>query len=144
LKTIGLRYFNVFGPRQDPQGAYAAVVPRWLAAMVAGAPVHIDEHRDLVYNVAVGERTSLNALFEALAAELAAAGRGYEGRPVHRDFRAGDVRHSLASIDRARERLGYAPTHTVKAGLREAMPWYLGFAGAQMASNAAAAGSDGR
>jgi UDP-N-acetylglucosamine 4-epimerase len=171
LKTIGLRYFNVFGPRQDPRGAYAAVVPRWIAAMIAGAPVHIngdgetsrdfcyvanavqanllaalagEEHRDLVYNVAVGERTSLNALFEALAAELAAVGRPYDARPVHRDFRAGDVRHSLASIDRARERLGYAPTHTVKAGLGVAMPWYLGFAGAEGAPTAAAGGAEAR
>jgi len=171
LKTVGLRYFNVFGARQDPQGAYAAVIPRWIAAMIGGAPVYIngdgetsrdfcyvanavqanllaalaeEEHRDRVYNVAVGERTSLNELFENLVAELAAAGRPYDARPIHRDFRAGDVRHSLAAIDRAREGLGYAPTHTLEAGLREAMPWYLKFARAQSVSSAAAMRSEGR
>ena len=152
FKAIGLRYFNVFGRRQDPDGAYAAVIPQWIAAMIRGDEVFIngdgetsrdfchvanavqanllaalaaDEHRDRVYNVAVGQCTSLNQLFEALVAQLAASGAHYDRKPVYRDFRAGDVRHSLADIDRAGSRLGYAPTHTLSTGLREAMPWYL-------------------
>ncbi|WP_449429524.1 SDR family oxidoreductase [Rhodanobacter umsongensis] len=154
FKAIGLRYFNVFGRRQDPDGAYAAVIPQWIATMIRGEDVFIngdgettrdfcfvanavqanllaalsaEEHRDLVYNVAVGQRTSLNELFGALVAQLAAEGRHYARKPVYRDFRAGDVRHSLADIGRAHARLGYVPTHTLPAGLREAMPWYLDF-----------------
>ena len=154
FKAIGLRYFNVFGRRQDPDGAYAAVIPQWIATMIRGEDVFIngdgettrdfcfvanavqanllaalsaEEHRDLVYNVAVGQRTSLNELFGALVAQLAVEGRHYARKPVYRDFRAGDVRHSLADIGRAHSRLGYAPTHTLPAGLREAMPWYLDF-----------------
>lgn len=154
FKAIGLRYFNVFGRRQDPDGAYAAVIPQWIATMIRGEDVFIngdgettrdfcfvanavqanllaalsaDEHRDLVYNVAVGQRTSLNGLFDALVAQLAMEGRDYSRKPVYRDFRAGDVRHSLADISRAHTRLGYAPTHTLSAGLHEAMPWYLDF-----------------
>ncbi len=156
FKAIGLRYFNVFGRRQDPHGAYAAVIPQWLAALIRGDDVHINgdgettrdfchvanavqanllaalapaEHRDCVYNVAVGERSSLNQLFDALVSQLALAGNAYGRRPVYRDFRVGDVRHSLADIGRARTRLGYAPTHTLATGLVEAMPWYLDFIG---------------
>lgn len=154
FKAIGLRYFNVFGPRQDPDGAYAAVIPQWIATMIRDEDVYIngdgettrdfcfvanavqanllaaladDEHRDLVYNVAVGQRTSLNELFRGLAGYLAGAGQPYARAPVHREFRAGDVRHSLADISRAASRLGYAPTHTLDQGLGEAMPWYLAF-----------------
>lgn len=154
FKAIGLRYFNVFGPRQDPDGAYAAVIPQWLATMIKGEPVHIngdgettrdfcfvanavqanllaalapEEHRNLVYNVAVGQRTSLNELFAGLAKGLAAAGVHYGAPAVYRDFRPGDVRHSLADITRARTHLDYAPTHTLLQGLDVAMPWYLGF-----------------
>ncbi len=154
FKATGLRYFNVFGRRQDPDGAYAAVIPQWIASMIGGDPVFINgdgettrdfcfvanavqanllaaladtEQRGRVYNVAVGQRTSLNQLFAALVAELAANGTHYASQPVYRDFRAGDVRHSLADISRAQTRLGYAPTHTLPAGLREAMPWYLRF-----------------
>jgi UDP-N-acetylglucosamine 4-epimerase len=154
FKAIGLRYFNVFGRRQDPDGAYAAVIPQWIATMIRGEDVFIngdgettrdfcfvanavqanllaalsaDEHKDLVYNVAVGQRTSLNELFDSLVAQLAAGGKSYGSRPVYRDFRAGDVRHSLADIGRANSRLGYAPTHTLQQGLRVAMPWYLDF-----------------
>ena len=156
FKAIGLRYFNVFGPRQDPDGAYAAVIPQWIATMIRDEDVFIngdgettrdfcfvanavqanlraalaaDEHRDLVYNVAVGQRTSLNELFHGLAEQLAGAGRRYARAPVHRAFRVGDVRHSLADIGRAAARLGYAPTHTLNQGLGVAMPWYLGFIG---------------
>ena len=154
FKAIGLRYFNVFGRRQDPHGAYAAVIPQWIAALIGDDDVYIngdgettrdfchvanavqanllaalaaDACRDCVYNVAVGERSSLNQLFDALVAQLAQEGREYGRGPVHRDFRAGDVRHSLADISRAATRLGYAPTHTLTLGLAEAMPWYLGF-----------------
>lgn len=163
FKAIGLRYFNVFGRRQDPQGAYAAVIPQWIATMIRDEDVLIngdgettrdfchvanavqanllaalaaDEHRDRVYNIAVGQRTSLNRLFEALVAQLAAEGVRYERAPVYRDFRAGDVRHSLADISRAGSRLGYEPTHTLPEGLREAMPWYLQFIAQQVACHA--------
>ena len=152
--SIGLRYFNIFGRRQDPEGAYAAVIPRWIAAMIEGQPVLINgdgetsrdfcyvdnavqanllaataEHPDAanqVYNVAVGDRTSLNELFEYLRTELAPR-FGYlaDLKPVYRDFRAGDVRHSLADIGKARELLGYQPTHRVGDGLREAIDWYV-------------------
>jgi UDP-N-acetylglucosamine 4-epimerase len=148
MQTVGLRYFNVFGPRQDPQGAYAAVIPRWIRAILTGEPVEVngdgdtsrdfcyianvvqanllaaltDEPRALnqAYNIAVGENTSLNRLLEILRLLLRS-----EIRPVYRPFRAGDVRHSLADISLARERLGYAPTHTLAAGLKEALPWYM-------------------
>jgi UDP-N-acetylglucosamine 4-epimerase len=151
LHSMGLRYFNVFGPRQDPNGAYAAVIPRWASALVKGEPVRIngdgETSRDFcfvanavqanllagttenpaalnqVYNVAVGERTSLNTLFALLKSALGSAVRG-DPQPVYQDFRAGDVRHSLADISKARELLGYAPSHDVRAGLRVAAPWY--------------------
>lgn len=151
LQSIGLRYFNVFGPRQDPQGAYAAVIPRWAAALVKGEPVRIngdgETSRDFcfvanavqanllagttenpdalnqVYNVAVGERTSLNTLFELLKGALGGAVQG-DAQPVHQDFRAGDVRHSLADISKAQTLLGYAPTHDIRTGLQVAARWY--------------------
>ncbi len=154
METIGLRYFNVFGPRQDPEGAYAAVIPRWIRAILAGAPVEVngdgESSRDFcyvdnvvqanllaaitdnpralnqVYNIAVGENTSLNGLLELLCSLL-----GMEVEPVYRPFRHGDVRHSLADISRARELLGYQPTHTLSSGLRDAVSWYVNrFAGA--------------
>jgi UDP-N-acetylglucosamine 4-epimerase len=160
FKSIGLRYFNVFGRRQDPEGAYAAVIPQWIATMLRGEEVFIngdgettrdfchvanavqanllaalapEEHRDRVYNVAVGQRTSLNQLFEGLVRQLASEGVDYARQPAYRDFRAGDVRHSLADIQRAGTRLGYAPTHTLADGLNEAMPWYLEFIAGQAA-----------
>jgi UDP-N-acetylglucosamine 4-epimerase len=151
MPCIGLRYFNVFGPRQDPNGAYAAVIPRWAAALVRGEPVQINgdgetsrdfcyvtnavqanllaatthqtEALNQVYNVAVGERTSLNTLFELLRLALGDAVKGAP-QPQHQGFRAGDVRHSLADISKARELLGYAPTHDVRAGLQVAAQWY--------------------
>ena len=154
LKSIGLRYFNVFGPRQDPDGAYAAVIPRWTRAMLTGAPVEIngdgETSRDFcyidnavqanllaalvqdpaavdqVYNVAVSERTTLNNLFAMIQRLLAEQfARIQSVRPVYRDFRAGDVRHSQADILKARRRLSYQPTHRIFDGLREAMPWYM-------------------
>ena len=148
MGTAGMRYFNVFGPRQDPEGAYAAVIPRWIRAMLVGEPVEIhgdgETTRDFcyianvvqanllaaltpnpaalnqVYNIAVGHSTSLNQLY-ALLRELL----GKRASAVHRPFREGDVRHSLADIGRARELLGYAPTHTLESGLREALSWYI-------------------
>lgn len=152
FKATGLRYFNVFGPRQDPDGPYAAVIPKWLAAMIAGETVAIngdgetsrdfcfvanavqanllaalgpDEVQGEVFNVAVGERTSLNQLFAALRDGLAEHGFVYEAGPDYRPFRAGDVRHSEADIGKAARLLGYAPTHDVAAGLASALPWYL-------------------
>ena len=152
--SIGLRYFNIFGARQDPNGPYAAVIPKWIAAMIHNEPVHIngdgETSRDFcyvanavqanllaatspdpaavnqVYNVAVGQRTSLNQLFEHLRAMLAPR-FAHLARlsPIYRDFRAGDVRHSLADITKANRCLGYAPTHTIGDGLSEAMEWYL-------------------
>lgn len=147
----GLRYFNVFGPRQDPNGAYAAVIPKWTAAMIAGDDVAINGdgetsrdfcfianavqanilaavtqlERSEVFNVAVGDRTSLNQLFSAIQQSLLQHGVGYSKAPVYRDFRAGDVRHSQADISKAQTMLGYQPEYKVQQGLEQAMPWYL-------------------
>ena len=150
--SIGLRYFNVFGPKQDPDGPYAAVIPKWIAAMVAGGEVEIygdgstsrdfcyvanavqanvlaalagDEAQDQVYNVAVGERTSLNELFGLLRDGLGRHQVHYAGEPAYADFRAGDVLHSEADISKARELLGYSPTHRIAEGIAKALPWYL-------------------
>lgn len=154
FRTIGLRYFNVFGARQSPDGAYAAVVPRWTAAMIRNEPLWINgdgetsrdfcyiantvqanllaattEREDAtnqVYNVAVGQRTSLNELFEFIRAALEPKFPHLRGlSPQYRDFRAGDIRHSLADIAKARALLGYEPSHTARAGLIEAMDWYV-------------------
>lgn len=154
LQTIGLRYFNVFGPRQDPDGAYAAVIPRWIAAMLRGERCTIngdgETSRDFcyianvvqanlraglvtdgaavnqVYNVAVGDRTTLNQLHAALVTQLQRERPGLqiEG-PHYADFRAGDVRHSLADVSKAARLLGYAPTYRVHEGLAEAIGWYV-------------------
>lgn len=154
LETIGLRYFNIFGQRQDPEGAYAAVIPKWFAGLLKGKTVFINgdgqTSRDFcfidncvqanilaattvdpdavnqVYNVAFGEQTSLNTLY-ALLQELVGAHTPSARRvkPVYRDFRAGDVRHSLADIDKARRLLGYDPRYSIRAGLEEAGGWYL-------------------
>ncbi len=154
LQVAGLRYFNVFGERQDPEGAYAAVIPRWVRALLTGDEVVIngdgETSRDFcyvgnavqanllaatttganavnqVYNVAVDGRTSLNRLFELVRDELARTVPAVAARsPVHRDFRPGDVRHSQADIGKARRLLGYEPTHRLDEGLRVAMPWYV-------------------
>jgi len=153
FNTIGLRYFNVFGPRQDPEGAYAAVIPKWIASLIQGEPVYIngdgDTSRDFcfidntvqanllaattrnpdavnqVYNVAVGDRTTLNDLYAQLQQNLLPHCPHLQGaQPVRRDFRAGDVRHSLADIGKAERLLGYAPTQRIGEGLALAMPWY--------------------
>ncbi len=151
--TIGLRYFNIFGPRQDPEGAYAAVVPKWTAALLKGDTVYINgdgetsrdfcyianavqanllaatsesaESRNQVYNIAVGDRTTLNTLFGLLRDKLQAHGVPASTQPVYRGFRDGDVRHSLADISKAATLLGYAPTQRIGQGLDLAMPWYL-------------------
>lgn len=154
FESIGLRYFNVFGPRQDPAGAYAAVIPRWIAAMIAGDPVCINgdgetsrdfcfienavqanllaatveypESVNQIYNVAVGDQTTLNMLHGYLR-EYLLPGFSHlrDATPVYRDFRAGDVRHSLADVSKARRLLGYMPTHRVGEGLQVAMRWYV-------------------
>jgi UDP-N-acetylglucosamine 4-epimerase len=152
FKTIGLRYFNVFGKRQDPNGAYAAVIPKWTAAMVSGEDVFIngdgETSRDFcfienavqanllaatvdemakneVYNVAVGDRTTLNILFNSLKEALAENGVVYEKAPVYRDYRPGDVRHSQADISKAADRLGYAPEYRIVEAIAKVVPWYL-------------------
>jgi UDP-N-acetylglucosamine 4-epimerase len=153
LASIGLRYFNVFGPRQDPEGAYAAVVPRWASAMLRGDTVFINgdgqtsrdfcfvanavqanllaamtsnaEALNEVYNVAVGDQTTLNELHAMLGEQLQARRTGLAiGAPEYRDFRAGDVRHSRADVGKARERLGYVPTHDIRAGMAVVADWY--------------------
>jgi UDP-N-acetylglucosamine 4-epimerase len=154
VESIGLRYFNVFGARQDPEGAYAAVIPRWVRAMARGERVTVygdgETSRDFcyvanavqanlrasvatapgalnqVYNVAVGDRTTLNELHRALADLLRECLPGVRiAAPVHEPFRPGDVRHSQADIGKAQRLLGYVPTHGLRAGLREALSWYL-------------------
>lgn len=152
FQTIGLRYFNVFGKRQDPDGAYAAVIPKWTAAMIKGEDVHINgdgetsrdfcyienvvqmnllaataegEARNQVYNVAVGDRTTLNMLFDALQSALASNQVTYSKKPRYRDFRAGDVRHSQADITKANTLLGYNPNFEIYEGIGQAMPWYV-------------------
>lgn len=153
LQTIGLRYFNVFGPRQDPEGAYAAVIPKWIAAMLQGAPVHIygdgETSRDFsyianvvqanilaattdnpaalngVFNIALGGSTSLNELFRMVQDALRKSDPSVpEQAPIYDDFRPGDVRHSQAAIEKAQELLGYKPTHRIQEGLAMAMDWY--------------------
>jgi len=154
FNTIGLRYFNVFGPRQDPNGAYAAVIPKWIASMIKGEPVYINgdgetsrdfcyidntvqvnllaattgnpEATNQVYNVAVGDRTTLNQLYKQLHINLLPTYSHLQGvKPVYRDFRAGDVRHSLADISKAASLLGYQPTHRINEGIEVAMEWYI-------------------
>lgn len=167
FNSIGLRYFNVFGPRQDPNGPYAAVIPKWIAALLAGETVCIngdgETSRDFcyvanavqanllaataspppgegwggateaggenplnqIYNVAVGERTTLNELFTLLRENLASHGVAGDVQPVYRDFRDGDVRHSQADMRKAERLLGYAPTQRIADGLAAALPWYM-------------------
>lgn len=183
FNTIGLRYFNVFGKRQDPNGAYAAVIPKWTAAMINNEDVYIngdgETSRDFcfientvqmnllasfalsqelsqkagqeagqneqrsgqkaghnkaqkiaqasnqVYNVALGDRTTLNALFSSIASALTNSGLHYTKKPVYRAFRAGDVRHSQADISKAKKLLGYQPEYVIDEGIDIAMQWYV-------------------
>lgn len=153
METIGLRYFNVFGPRQDPNGAYAAVIPKWFSTMLRGESVFINgdgstsrdfcfvantiqanllaavadhpEAVNQVYNVALGDRTTLNELFAHIRTLVARSNPQAAGlEPIYRDFRAGDVKHSQADITKARTLLGYEPTHRVVEGLELAAEWY--------------------
>jgi UDP-N-acetylglucosamine 4-epimerase len=154
FKTIGLRYFNIFGPRQDPEGAYAAVIPKWIASLIKNEPVYINgdgetsrdfcyidnavqanllaaatenpEALNQVYNVAVNERTTLNQLFELIRSLLEPHFPLMKDiAPIYREFRAGDVRHSLADIGKARNLLGYSPTYRVDQGLQVIMNRYI-------------------
>ena len=154
FNTIGLRYFNIFGQRQDPEGAYAAVIPKWVADLIANKPVYINgdgetsrdfcyidnvmqanilsatttnpDAVDQVYNVAVGDRTTLNELFESIRLGLTEKFTHLETFKVtYRDFRAGDVRHSLADVSKAEKLLGYSPTHRIGEGMQVALNWYV-------------------
>ena len=154
FKTIGLRYFNVFGQRQDPNGAYAAVIPKWTADMIKGEDVFIngdgetsrdfcfientvqmnilaataeDEAKDNVFNVAVGDRTTLNDLYKAIQSALKECDIKATQEPIYRDFRAGDVRHSQADVSKAVNNLGYTPEFKILQGISKAMPWYKNF-----------------
>lgn len=156
FKSIGLRYFNVFGKRQDPDGAYAAVIPKWTASLITGNDVFIngdgetsrdfcfientvqinilaatapDTAKDQVYNVAVGDRTTLNELYDAIQLALNENGLSVDSKPIYRDFRAGDVRHSQADIGKAKSILGYHPEFKIFDGISKAMPWYKAFLG---------------
>ena len=152
FQTIGLRYFNVFGGRQDPEGVYAAVIPKWIAALLRGEPVYVNgdgetsrdfcyianavqanilaattsniKARNQVYNIAVGDRTSLNTLFDLLICGLQAHGVRQDLKPHYRQFSQGDVRHSQASTEKAQHLLGYAPTHSVADGICETIQFY--------------------
>ena len=154
FESIGLRYFNVFGKRQDPNGAYAAVMPKWIGQILNGEDVYIngdgETSRDFTYidnvvqmnilagtttnaeafakayNTAADGRETLNNLFKAIAEELKNKLPDLEiKKPIYRDFRAGDIRHSNANIDKAKELLGYEPTHTLQEGLKESITWYI-------------------
>lgn len=154
LESIGLRYFNVFGPRQDPDGAYAAVIPKWYGALLRSEPVFIngdgETSRDFcfianvvqanilaattmnpvavnqIYNLALGDRTTLNELFSLIREHVAKIHpKIMEIEPEYREFRGGDVRHSQADISKIRERLGYVPSHRVADGLENATEFYL-------------------
>ena len=155
FNCIGLRYFNVFGKRQDPNGAYAAVIPKWTSAMIQNedlfingdgetsrdfcfientvqanllaATVQAEEARNQVYNVAVGGRTTLNQLFSYIRESLGENGIQYQKDAIHRDCRAGDVRHSQADVSKANNLLGDDPQYTIEQGIKKAMPWYVGF-----------------
>jgi UDP-N-acetylglucosamine 4-epimerase len=152
FRAIGLRYFNVFGKRQDPNGAYAAVIPKWVATMMTGGQVIINgdgsTSRDFcyvdnavqanllaatvpgsgnseIYNVAVSDATTLNQLFDYLKEILNANGIKVAGNPTYAGFRKGDVRHSQADVSKAMRELGYAPQHRIYDGLEAAIPWYV-------------------
>jgi UDP-N-acetylglucosamine 4-epimerase len=152
FKATGLRYFNVFGPRQDPEGAYAAVIPKWTRAMLRDEEVTIygdgetsrdfcyvanavqanvraalasDDVQAEIFNVAAGAKTSLTQLFELIRQGLGEHQVHYARDPRFAEFRPGDVRHSLADIGKARRLLGYEPTHSIEQGMEQALPWYI-------------------
>jgi len=154
METLGLRYFNVFGRRQDPNGAYAAVIPKWVGSLLEGEDVYINgdgkTSRDFTYidnviqmnllagttdnveafgeafNVAVGGRNTLNELYALINKELNAHIASFDDKEaIYRDFRAGDIRHSNANISKAQNFVGYAPTHDIYQGMEEAIEWYI-------------------
>ncbi len=158
METLGLRYFNVFGRRQDPNGAYAAVIPKWVASMMKDEPVYIngdgETSRDFTYidnviqmnilagltdnpeafgeafNVAAGGRNTLNELFELIKTQLQTKNSDQQPetndqKPIYRDFRPGDIRHSNADISKAKTMVGYQPTHDIYRGMEEAIGWYI-------------------
>ena len=153
FNSIGLRYFNVFGKRQRPDGPYAAVIPKWIDAMLHEEKISINgdgetsrdfcyienviqanllaatcqqkEAMNQVYNVAVGDRSSLNDLLYILKSELEANNRSYNLEPIYRDFRSGDVRHSQADISKIKNLLGYNPEYNLLSGIRESLPWFV-------------------
>ncbi|QOL27277.1 Vi polysaccharide biosynthesis UDP-N-acetylglucosaminuronic acid C-4 epimerase TviC [Thalassotalea sp. LPB0316] len=152
MKSVGLRYFNVFGKRQDPDGAYAAVIPKWTAAMIKNEDLFIngdgetsrdfcfienavqanilaamadEDAKNNVFNVAVGDRTTLNTLFSSIQSALAENVIEYSKEAIYRDFRAGDVRHSQADISKINSLLGYEPEYRILDGISKAMPWYV-------------------
>jgi len=154
METIGLRYFNVFGKRQDPNGAYAAVIPKWIGQMLEGKAVYIngdgETSRDFTYidnvvqanilagttknekafgeafNTAAAGRETLNNLYKAIVDRLATElPEMVIKSPIYKDFRAGDIRHSNANIDKIEKMMGYKPTHTLEEGLQESLAWYI-------------------
>jgi UDP-N-acetylglucosamine 4-epimerase len=154
FKTIGLRYFNIFGKRQDPNGSYAAVIPKWISAMINNQDIYIngdgettrdfcyidntiqmnllaattmnDKALDQIYNVAINDTTDLNKLYKMIEDKLSNRVPGLEKKlPIYRDFRIGDIKHSLASINKAKNLLDYQPEFMVSEGMDKAMDWYL-------------------
>ena len=154
FKAVGLRYFNIFGKRQNPNGAYAAVIPKWMAAIINREDVFIngdgetsrdfcyvdntvqinllaattdnDQATNQVYNVALNDRITLNELYSMIECGLIQRTEGLEKKePIYREFRAGDVRHSQANINKAQVLLGYHPNYKIAAGMKETIDWYL-------------------
>ena len=154
FKTIGLRYFNIFGKRQDPNGAYAAVIPKWVVEILNKEDVFIngdgetsrdfcyidntiqinllaattdnDDATDQIYNVALNDRTSLNKLYKMIEDRLIERTEGLKKKePIYRDYREGDVRHSQANIDKAKKLLKYDPKHMISDGMDEVIDWYI-------------------
>jgi len=153
FNTIGLRYFNIFGKRQDPNGAYAAVIPKWAEALIKGKELFINgdgetsrdfcyidntvqvnllaattenpEATNQIYNVAHNQRTTLNELYQLIKEKVAEHCKLQEIEPTYQDFRTGDVRHSQADITKAQTILNYQPSQDIKQGLNEAMDWYV-------------------
>jgi UDP-N-acetylglucosamine/UDP-N-acetylgalactosamine 4-epimerase len=152
FNSIGLRYFNVFGPRQNPNGAYAAVIPKFISSMINNKNIVIfgdgstsrdfcyvqnvvqanilaalsgDDAQNRVYNIALGDRTSLTDLYSLIVEGLSSESIIYSKEPIFENFRDGDVLHSLASIKKAISFLGYQPSHNIKSGMKDAIPWYI-------------------